>query len=117
MLLQGVRVEGGCWEHRYSGAVRLGQSGGQASSWVSDTSVVCKMSAGLGASMVLAMTSGGRVGSVTEGLSYDGNAVSVAAWVNEGTTSGVSMTVSGADFGTTRCLGSEDGCVSRLAEL
>ena len=80
---------------------------------MSDTSVVCKMSAGLGASMVLAMTSGGRVGSVTEGLSYDGNAVSVAAWVNEGTTSGVSMTVSGTDFGTTRCLGSEAGCVWR----
>ena len=85
---------------RYTGRGRAGLSGAQASSWVSDTSVMCKLSAGVDGSLVLAMTSGLRVGSVSNLVSYDASAVSTSAWVNEGTTSGASMTVSGADFGT-----------------
>ena len=82
--------------------MRAGQSGAQATGWVSDTSVVCTTSAGVYGSVVVSMTSGERVGSVTVVVSYDGSAPSSVGWANEGATSGGSVTVSGADFGTRR---------------
>ena len=75
----------------------------QATAWVSDTSVVCKTSGGVDGSMVLAVTAEGRGGSLTESLSFDGRMASSVAGTNEGATGGGSLTVSGADFGTSRC--------------
>ena len=88
---------------RYSGQGRAGQSGVQATAWVSDTSAVCKMSGGADGSMVVAMSAGGRAGSLTESVSFDGSMASSVAGTNEGGTGGGSVTVSGADFGTSRC--------------
>ena len=74
----------------------------QATVWVSDTSAVCKTSGGVDGSMVLAVTAGGRGGSFTESVSFDGSMASSVAGTNEGGTGGGSLTVSGADFGTSR---------------
>ena len=87
---------------RYSGQGRAGQSGVQATVWVSDTSVVCTMSSGVDGSMALALTAGGSAGSMTETVSYDGGAVSSLAGTNHGATAGGGLSVSGADFGTIR---------------
>ena len=96
---------GGCGEDgwsRYSGQGRAGQSAVQATGWVSDTSAVCKMSGGVDGSLVVALTAGVRSGSLSESLSYDRSMGSSVAGMNEGATGGGSMTVSGADFGTSR---------------
>ena len=87
---------------RYSQAGRSGQTGAQATSWTSDTIVVCKAAAGLGQSLLVAMTAGALSGSMSTSASYDGSSVSSVALVNEGTTGGGSVTVVGADFGTSR---------------
>ena len=94
---------GGGGVGRYSWQGRAGQSGVQATVWVSDTSAVCKMSGGLDGSMVVAMSAGGRAGSLTASLSFDGRMSSSVAGANEGSTGGGSVSVSGADFGTSRC--------------
>ena len=99
----GVLGAGRCEGCRYSGRGRTGQSGAQATVWVSDTSAVCKASGGVDGSMVLAVTAGGRGGSLTESVSLDGSMASSVAGTNEGSTGGGSLTVSGADFGTSRC--------------
>ena len=78
----------------------------QATAWVSDTSAVCKISGGVDGSMVVAMSAGGRAGSLTESVSFDGRMASSVAGTNEGSTGGGSVSVSGADFGTSRCSGS-----------
>ena len=92
----------GAWR-RYSGRGRTGRSGAQATEWVSDTSTVCKTSSGVDGSMTLTVTAGGRGGSLTESLSMDGSMASSVAGTNEGSTGGGSLTVSGADLGTSRC--------------
>ena len=75
----------------------------QATVWVSDTSAMCKMSGGVDGSMVVAMSAGGRAGSLTESASFDGRMASSLAGTNEGSSGGGSLSVSGADFGTSRC--------------
>ena len=82
---------------------RIGQTGAQATSWTSDTLVVCKAAAGVGRSLLVAMTAGAVSGSMSGGASYDTSSASSLALVNEGTTGGGSVTVAGADFGTSRC--------------
>ena len=87
---------------RYSGQGRAGQSGMQATAWVSDTSVVCGVSVGSGGSVGMALTSGGSAGSMTEALSYNAGAVSGLGGTNLGSGAGGSVSVSGADLGTIR---------------
>ena len=82
---------------------RIGQTGAQATSWTSDTLVVCKAATGEGHSLLVAMTAGALTGSMSAVVSYDVGSASSAAPVNEGTTGGGSVTVVGADFGTSRC--------------
>ena len=93
---------GDCWGSRYSGQGRAGLSGAQATGWVSDTSTVCKLSGGVGGSMGVAVTGGGRAGSLSLIVSYDGPMGSSVAGMNQGAAGGSSVTVSGADFGTSR---------------
>ena len=81
---------------------RVGQSGAQATEWVSDSSVVCKVAAGALGSLVVAATAGLDVGSVSEGMSYSGVAVSEAVRANVMTSGGESVTVAGAGLGTAR---------------
>ena len=101
LIVSGCGV-GDCWGSRYSGQGRAGLSGAQATGWVSDTSTVCKLSGGVGGSMGVAVTGGERAGSVSLSVSYDGRMGSSVAGVNQGAAGGSSVTVSGADFGTSR---------------
>ena len=87
---------------RYSASVRVGQTGVQGTEWASDTSVMCKVAAGVEGSVRVVVTSGEESGTGTDAASYDGGAVSTLRAANEGTTGGGSMTVSGASFGTRR---------------
>ena len=89
---------------RSSQGSRLGQTGAQATSWTSDTLVVCKAAAGVGQSLLVARTAGQLSGSMSTSASYDDSSASSVALVNEGTTGGGSVTVVGADFGASRCV-------------
>ncbi len=80
----------------------MGRTWAQATEWASDTSLICKVAAGVKGSVRLAVTTGELVGTETEGMSYDGSLVSAAGYVNEGTTGRGSVTVSGGSFGTAR---------------
>ena len=88
--------------HRYSGRVRVGATGAVGTVWTSDTAVVCVVGAGGDGSMAVAVSGGGRVGSLTEGTTYDVGAVSGMGVGNEGRTGGGSLSLVGADFGTSR---------------
>ena len=97
--MRGRRGFAGC---RYSGQGRAGQSGWQATEWVSDSTVVCTMSLGRGGSSGVVLTAGGSAGSTTETLSYDAGAVTGLAGTNHGGSAGGSLSVSGLDLGTIR---------------
>ena len=87
---------------RYSGGVRVGQSEVVATEWRSDTSMVCKVGAGMEGSLAVVMSLGEVAGSMSAGASYDVAVLSLGAVRNKGTTGGGSMSVSGAGFGTSR---------------
>ena len=87
---------------RYSASGRVGKTGTEATSWVSDTAATCKVAAGVEGSLVVAVTSGEGAGSSTMAVSYDWARVSGAGGPNGGGTGGESMSVSGASFGTRR---------------
>ena len=74
----------------------------QATVWVSDTSVGCAMSSGVGLSVAVALTAGGSAGSMTETFSYDAGAMSSMARMNDGANLGGGLVVSGTGFGTIR---------------
>ena len=82
--------------------MRVGQTRTQATTWSSETSLVCNVAGGLEGSLTLVVTMGAASGSETEGASYDASGVSIVGPVNVGKTGGGSMTVSGAGFGTRR---------------
>jgi hypothetical protein len=87
----------------YSPSLRAGGSGCEMSKWVSETSVRCKMAAGIQATMRLVVTHGVSVGTVSRVLSYDAPTVKVVpATVNHATTGKVTVSVHGANFGKTR---------------
>ena len=89
---------------RYSGRGRVGQTGTQGTGWLSETSLVCGVAGGLEGSLRVAVTMGTLAGSESEGASYDASGVSIVGAVNVGKTGGGSVTVSGAGFGTRRCV-------------
>ena len=82
--------------------MRVGQTRTQATTWSSETSLVCNVAGGLEGSLTLVVTMGTVSGSETEGVSYDASGASIVGPVNVGKTGGGSMTVSGAGFGTRR---------------
>ena len=87
---------------RYSGSVRVGGSGAQATEWTSDTSVGCKVSGGASGSLGVVVTAGELAGSETEAGSYERGVASSVWGANEGTTGSGSMTVTGTSLGTRR---------------
>ena len=108
---------------RYCVRGRLGETGAQATEWVSDSSVVCKMAAGAFSSMAVAATAGDDVGSISGAMSYSLSVVSAVTRSNEGTSGGESVTLVGAALGTSRfvrnvifsrqCLSSRFSCKFR----
>lgn len=87
---------------RYSGGLRVGQSEVVETEWLSDTSVVCKVGAGMEGSLAVVMSVGEVAGSMSAGASYDVSVLCVVSARNKGTTGGASMSVSGAGLGTRR---------------
>ena len=92
----------GCGFRRYSGAGRVGRSGAEVSEWMSDTSMVCKVAAGVEGSVSVVATSGLASGSYTSGASYDASGLSTSLGVNVRSSGGLSTTLSGSSFGTRR---------------
>eukprot|EP00961_Rhodomonas_salina_P128167 1727265-Rhodomonas_salina.1 len=83
----------------FSGRASGGGTAAEGSEWVSDSAVVCKTSAGVGASWSVVVTGGMQTGSVTEGLSYDEEMASGVAGANQATGGGGEVTVLGASMG------------------
>jgi hypothetical protein len=82
-----------------TGKVRMGHTGCQASVWQSDTALTCRMAHGAMGTRRVAMTAGGRGGSVSHMLSFDLSILSSIKNVNRGTGGSFSITVHGADIG------------------
>ena len=81
----------------------MGGTRAAATTWISESAVVCKLGGGMGGSVVVGMTGGVRVGSMSRGVSYDGGAVSGVAGRNVGGGAGSgSVSVSGANLGSSR---------------
>ena len=81
---------------------RVGRSVAEGSDWVSDTSMVCKVAAGVEGSLTVVATSGLVSGSLTFGRSYDGVVLSGSLAANVRSSGGLSTTVVGRGFGTVR---------------
>jgi hypothetical protein len=71
-------------------------------------------SVGLDGSIMVAMGAVGGAGSLTASVSFDERMASSVAGTNEGSTGGGSVSVSGADFGTSRCFMCAGGWEERL---
>ena len=82
-----------------TGKVRMGHTGCQASVWQSDTALTCRMAHGAMGTRRVAMTAGGRGGSVSLLLSVDVGMVSILRRANRARTGSVSMTVHGSSVG------------------
>ena len=87
---------------RYSGVGRVGRSGAESTEWVSDSLIVCKVSAGGEGSLSVVATSGLVSGSMTSGMSYDASGLSTSVVVNARSSGGLRTTVVGGGFGTRR---------------
>ncbi|KAJ1465477.1 hypothetical protein T484DRAFT_1864633, partial [Baffinella frigidus] len=70
----------------YSAAARFGDTGCEASEWVSDSSIMCLAPKGLMMTVRLAITAGVHAGSVTEAVSYD--AAVISSITNRNSTTG-----------------------------
>ena len=82
--------------------VRAGLTGAEATVWVSESSVVCKVGVGGPGSVSVAVTGGERAGSTSGAVSYDGGVVSSVLLSNGAGSGGESVSVSGAGLGTVR---------------
>ena len=83
-------------------SVRMGASAGRATAWVSDTSVQCLGGGRVGGSLRVSVSGGGRIASVTRGLSGDAWGLSVVGRTrrsNGASMGSVSWTVSGRGLG------------------
>lgn len=96
-----LRTYGG---RRYSGHVRGGASGGAATLWVSESSLVCKMASGLRGSSVIVTTVVEAIWSMSFGLSYDDVVSSAVLRGNVGTMAVARVSVSGRGLGMSRCV-------------
>ena len=87
---------------RYSVGARVGESGAEGSVWVSETSVVCRAGSGGAGSVGAGVTVGERVGSMSEGVSYETGRSSTVGAGNVGTAGGDSVSLSGSGLGSRR---------------
>ena len=70
------------------------------SEWVSATSILCRVPAGVGAGLQIIVNVEEQVASTTRAWSYNVPAVSSISPVTSSTTGAISVTLSGSDFGT-----------------
>ena len=86
----------------YSASLRIGNSAAQATVWVSESSIRCRISAASGKSDVaasLVITVSGSKGSLSSVFSYDAVSLSAASASNLQSWSQVSVGLLGADYG------------------
>eukprot|EP00961_Rhodomonas_salina_P054249 728604-Rhodomonas_salina.1 len=83
----------------YSAQSELGSSRSQQTLWTSDSSVACKLEAGLQSTIRAVVTAGTGTGTVSEVGTYDANSVTGVGKTNIGTTGQGSVTVIGAELG------------------
>ena len=94
-----MTVQGSAMGHsRYTIAGRPGDTGNEASTWVSDTMLVCLTRHGARHSTSMVVTSGERGGTRTEVISFDGVGLSSTLKHNWPATGASSMTVLGANM-------------------
>ena len=84
----------------YSVGVRVGGSACESEEWASESSVVCRVGAGVGGTRRVAVSAGGQWGTLTAGVSYDAGSVSSVVGDNVASTGSSEVTVSGAHYGT-----------------
>ena len=96
-----VTVHGSNFAHaRYTQAMRVGHSACEASDWVSETSVYCRIGAGVFGSLRVTLTAGDFVGSLTNALSFDVPPLSVLTRENRAATGSARVIVQGSSFGS-----------------
>ena len=93
----------------YTGRGRGGHTGCEATEWVSETSVRCKVGQGVQGSRRAVVTAGERSGSVTEAWSTDVAGLSEVQGMNTVGSGGVSVTVQGTRMGTVAYTGRARG--------
>jgi hypothetical protein len=93
---------------------RVGHTGCEGTVWQSETSVRCLVGHGAGGTRRIALTAGGRGGSVTQGCSADITGLSRIRRMNHAGTGSASMTVHGSGIGvvahTVRGRAGHTGC-------
>ena len=85
---------------RYSQGGNLGLTASPASTWSSDSSLLCRSTSALWRSDRVAVTGGWRVGTVTESVSFDSGYPTQILKVNQATTGGSTSSLVGVGFGT-----------------
>jgi len=80
---------------------RTGHSDAEKSVWFSQTALICRISASLRGSQMVALTTGAQPGTLTSISSFDAPALSSAQKSNSPTTGSVSMSIYGGVFGIT----------------
>eukprot|EP00292_Cryptomonas_paramecium_P006272 CAMPEP_0113682728 /NCGR_PEP_ID=MMETSP0038_2-20120614/12847_1 /TAXON_ID=2898 /ORGANISM="Cryptomonas paramecium" /LENGTH=413 /DNA_ID=CAMNT_0000601875 /DNA_START=45 /DNA_END=1283 /DNA_ORIENTATION=+ /assembly_acc=CAM_ASM_000170 len=90
----------------FSGAVRVGGTSCESTTWEADTSVRCQAGQGVMQSLKVFVTSGGAGRSVTRAFSVGLAALSVVRGTNRAGTGSASVTVQGANLGLTTYTGS-----------
>jgi len=91
-------VGGGFGGFAASGVARVGGTSCEGSSWVSETSLLCKVGAGVSEGRGVCVSIGLQVGSVSGLVSFDGASVSGVVLCNAGSSGSVSVTVVGSGF-------------------
>ena len=85
----------------YTQAARVGDTACEATDWTSDTTVICKLSAGVRGTRRVVMTAGVRAGTLTEAFSFDGpSLLYYSASSDMVAVGGSAIDILGSNFGT-----------------
>ena len=87
----------------YSPYDRVGQSDSAATAWIADTSIFCKAPVGSFQSLILVVTLGIQVASLSEIATYETGIGSTVGVRNVGVIAGSSISIGGYSFGNVRC--------------
>ena len=90
----------GAGHEAYTGVLRVGLTACQATIWQSDTSLVCQVGSRVMGSVLVSVSVGQQVGSMTSGVSADTGMMSVTGRRNTAATGSASITVFGAGLGS-----------------
>ena len=80
-------------------ASRLGPSNSEYTSWMSDSSLICRTSRALSRSRLMAVTAGIQISSVTQSVTFESALVKAKGRPNLASTGAISMLILGSGFG------------------